>query len=606
MWFETLRGRRSTGERALGIALLLACLTATAAPAAAVEPANGEDMGGVYLLADGRIITILSGAHSAEFELDGVWVALRATGEDRWTARDEPHEDLIVHRSAGGEVTGIELSGPEGRITGTRVDMYGVEEVTFEGPGAILSGSLLLPSGPGPHPGVVIVQGAEIGTRETYRLTASHLARRGVAVLIYDKRGLGRSTGRFVDGTFDTLTADALAGLAALGGHPGIDPDRVGMMGFSQGAWLIAQAATASDDVSFVIPVSGSGFTPAAAAAWLSGNLLSLRGLDGPTIDAAARAWSMMYSSLDLVDAGVMPRIPDVPGFWFHRLDPYLDSEALWRRVAQPVLGLWGELDCQVPAVESAQRLFAALRSGGNRNHTLRVFPGGSHALALVPPCTHEMGGMHSHGMRYRFADGFLEAPAAWILSLVAPRETSQLIVPSVATDSPLGWHQEPDRGVPWYGTFLPQMAAFAVLLVALAGLALVRLWAVTLGRRKRDRLVPPAARLLASLGVATGLVGLLLGQGGIAEILTLGDVHADFVWGGPVVDGVPPMLAAASAAATASLTLMAAAAVVLAVARVGTGRRLVAGLRPTLAVGAVFAAWAAYWGMFALRLPIG
>jgi uncharacterized protein len=561
--------------------------------ALAAEDSRGESPGGTYVLADGRVLTVI------------VWVGLRADGEDRLFAADAPGEVITIRREPDGSIDGLEITTPDGvTLTADKVTLFTEEPVSFSGSGATLSGTMLIPSAPGPHPAVVIVHGAEIGTRDTYRLIAAYFARRGVAALIYDKRGLGESTGRFIDGTFDVLTADALSGLALARSHPDIDSDRVGMVGFSQGGWIIAMAAVDNTDVSFLIPVSASGYTPAEAAAWLSGNLLALRGFDGHAIAMAARGWAMMYSTLGLVDAGVMPRIPDVPGFWFHRLDPYVASTDLWSQVEQPILGLWGELDCQLPARESALAIHGALRAGGNRDHTLRVLAGGSHGLALVSPCFHEMGGMSHHGSRFAYVDGYLDGPAEWILSRETPQTASSLSTPDPATESPLGWHQEPAGDVAWYGTFIPQVGSFVVLLLGFAALVGAWLWRMMFRRRRLEPGVAAWIRNLVGLGAVAGIVAVVLGQGGIAELLTLGDVHADFIMGGPTVDGISPMLTMASTAATASVTFLAAAGVTVAVTRLGAGDRVPAVIGAALPAGVLFLGWIAYWGFLSLRLP--
>jgi uncharacterized protein len=599
----TQNTRRIGTTRFVVVATMVLALAGVVPVAAEATERPTDDFRGTYALDDGRILTMIGTARSSDFELDGVQVGLRSDGDDRFVASDDPGEVITVVRGADGSVVGIELAVPgEPVLTGERVTLYTEEPVAFTGPGAELAGTLLLPEGPGPHPMVVIVHGAEFGTREKYRLMATHFARRGVAALIYDRRGTGESEGSFAGASFDVLAADALAAVAAMRSRETIDADRVGLLGFSQGGWVIAMAALESDEVAFLIPVSASGFTPAAAAAWLSGNLLALRGLDERSTSIAARGWRMMYSSLQLVERGIMPPIPHVPGFWFHSLDPYLESADLWAPVRQPVLGIWGETDCQVPAVESAQALLGALRAGGNQDHTLRVLAGASHGIHLVEPCAHELGGMHHHGARSAYAPGFLEGPAEWIHSRETPRASSSLTLPETATESPLGWHQDPGVDAPWYGTLLVQMLALTVLLLAFGGVALAWVGSMTFGRRRLAS-TEPWTRNFAGFGAVAGFVGVVLALGGIAELLTLGDVHADFVWGGPEVDGVSPMLAAAAAVITTSIVLLGAAGMLEWVGRAGgqNDRRIPRRTIVAVAAGVMLAAWAGSWGVLSL-----
>ena len=88
------------------------------------------------------------------------------------------------------------------------------------------------------------------------------LAEAGFAVLLPDKRGSGRSEGDWRDTSFNALAADARAAVDVLKRQPGIDPDRIGLLGISQGGWIGPLAAHGHSDVAFVINVSGAALTP--------------------------------------------------------------------------------------------------------------------------------------------------------------------------------------------------------------------------------------------------------------------------------------------------------------------------------------------------------
>lgn len=72
---------------------------------------------------------------------------------------------------------------------------YREKEVRFSNGEITLSGTVYLPSKTGPHPAVVFIHGDGPDIREGYRFFAELFARRGIAALIYDKRGTGASTG---------------------------------------------------------------------------------------------------------------------------------------------------------------------------------------------------------------------------------------------------------------------------------------------------------------------------------------------------------------------------------------------------------------------------
>lgn len=126
-----------------------------------------------------------------------------------------------------------------------------------------LAGTLYLPVSGGPHPAVVFIH----GSGEAHRLgfggpwITTPLVEAGVAVLTYDKRGVGESEGKCCpgdDGDFDTLAADAMAAIDALVSRDDIDRRHVGLLGISQAGWVIPIVVDRSPDVSFTVIFSGS------------------------------------------------------------------------------------------------------------------------------------------------------------------------------------------------------------------------------------------------------------------------------------------------------------------------------------------------------------
>jgi pimeloyl-ACP methyl ester carboxylesterase len=86
---------------------------------------------------------------------------------------------------------------------------------------------------------------------------AEHCAARGIAVLLFDKPGLGRSTGDWSKQTFDDRADDALAAIRYLKSLPQIDSASIGLIGHSQGGWIAQLAASRSAEVSFIITLAG-------------------------------------------------------------------------------------------------------------------------------------------------------------------------------------------------------------------------------------------------------------------------------------------------------------------------------------------------------------
>jgi pimeloyl-ACP methyl ester carboxylesterase len=137
--------------------------------------------------------------------------------------------------------------------------------VHFTCEGGIQVASVYLPAGPGPHPGVVWVHGNGPQTRLHYGPgVTGALVQAGIAILSYDKRGLGDSQGVCCPGDqghFNLLAADAMGAINALRAMPDINPNQVGLIGASQAGWIIPIAAARSPDVAFTAVVDGPAVT---------------------------------------------------------------------------------------------------------------------------------------------------------------------------------------------------------------------------------------------------------------------------------------------------------------------------------------------------------
>ena len=268
-----------------------------------------------------------------------------------------------------------------------------------------LAGTLLMPAGAGPHPAVVFVHGSGDASRQENHWLAAELQQAGIAALIYDKRGAGSSTGDWVVSTFDDLAADALAGVRAVQGYPGIDPEHVGLYGQSQGGWIVPLAASHSADVAFVIVVSAAGVNPRYQMRYLFMCMSRAAGVSG--VHLALR--DLLY----MLVTGVFIKLPPwlYPRRWGLKAGQEIyqfDPMPVWERVRQPVLAIWGAADAVVPAHGSARVIERALRRGGNREVTIRLLPGRDHILQLV-----------ASGNRVEGESSYSDTIVAWICETV-------------------------------------------------------------------------------------------------------------------------------------------------------------------------------------------
>ena len=245
----------------------------------------------------------------------------------------------------------------------TQVREARVEPIRFSSSGVALAGALHLPRAEGRVPAAVLVHGSGRMTRDDMaRFMAARLNAMGIAVLAYDKRGVGESEGEYSgigpgnsDRMFGLLAGDALAGVAALASRPEIDPKRIGLIGNSQGGWIAPLAASRSADVAFVVSLSGPAVTVGEEIAYSN-----LAGADPG-------------SQQGLRDAAIESAFRDFKGP--HGYDPV----PVIRALRTPSLWILGERDRSLPVARSVENLERIKAEG--KPITLRVLPGLDHGL---------------------------------------------------------------------------------------------------------------------------------------------------------------------------------------------------------------------------------
>jgi len=278
---------------------------------------------------------------------------------------------------------------------------YREAEVTFESDGTRLAAALLVPHTPPPYPGLVFIHGS--GTSDRTNTFAAQLARRlaqnGIAVLLPDKRGSGKSGGDWKSVGLEALADDAVAGVRFLRQLNGVQRDAVGLLGFSQGGHVAPLAATLGEPVAFVINVSGS-LVPLLEQMFDEVEMLAEReGLTSADIEQvnqihrlavsygrSGQGWNEYRSLLEAARAGhlkgtrTVEGFPDTPDHWMWqwaaRAADY-DPLPYWRRVKAPALVVYGEEDTQVRVSKSV----AVHEKLGDRA-SVRVYENAGHGLS--------------------------------------------------------------------------------------------------------------------------------------------------------------------------------------------------------------------------------
>jgi dipeptidyl aminopeptidase/acylaminoacyl peptidase len=315
------------------------------------------------------------------------------------------------------------------------------EPVSFASGDVTLAGSLRRPATPGRHPAVVYAHGSGPGTRNQISLLAHFFLHRGMAVLSYDKRGVGQSTGDWRQIDFPELASDALAAVGFLRSRPDIDPGRIGLYGISQGGWVVSLAASRSTDVAFFISHSGPGVSPRKQEFTMLTNIMTMSGFSEADVDGVLQAMSLLYEygrtgkNGDKLDELVLkleqnPKLADFlpplskevdrdklyekqkigdPGWFFH-LDVDYDPIPALKRIRCPALLIFGKHDYTVPVEESVARIEAALKETGNGRCRVVVLPNAGHGVLEMDSAK-----TAQPAVPMRVAEGYLQLLGDWL-----------------------------------------------------------------------------------------------------------------------------------------------------------------------------------------------
>jgi dienelactone hydrolase len=278
---------------------------------------------------------------------------------------------------------------------------YRRETVAFEAGPNRFGGTMYIPRGSvGPRPAVLVLHGSGPVSRGAYHFLADRLARGGRIVLNVDKRGVGKSSGRYYgDNTgqrtpLEQRADDAAAALAFLRRDKRVDANVVGVFAISQGGWVFPLLAK-RDSLRFAVMMSGP---------------------------AVSTGEEETFSELTNEQADHFGRRP--PPIPFPELDRRMRSTAPagydprgdLAHVATPTLWLFGDWDTSLP-VDASVRVLDTLRAAGAR-FTIRRFAESNHGLFVV---------RGPNGRRLaRFAPGVWDTVSAWLDRYAANDRTAR------------------------------------------------------------------------------------------------------------------------------------------------------------------------------------
>lgn len=327
---------------------------------------------------------------------------------------------------------------------------YAIKEVTFSG-GAedvTLAGTLTVPDGSDatPVPAVVLVSGSgaqnrdeEIFDHKPFWVIADYFARQGIAVLRYDDRGTAQSTGDFAGSTSADFANDAEAAFAFLRKQAGIDPERVGICGHSEGGLIAPLIAARNDSVAFIVLMAGPSVNGAEISKSQSRLILEASGASEEQLESSVQIQGILVGlaqqkpelseaefkqqakekispllteenqkNLDVVVASAWTQIGNK---WFRYFMQYEPSVSL-EKVRCPVLAIFGEKDLQVDPELNMPPMKRALEAAPTEDFKVVVLPDLNH---LFQECSTGM--LDEYGeLEQTIHPSVLELMSTWVL----------------------------------------------------------------------------------------------------------------------------------------------------------------------------------------------
>jgi len=320
---------------------------------------------------------------------------------------------------------------------------YREENVTLDNQvaNARLAGMLTVPAGPGPFPAVVLLSDAgsqdrngTVGEFGPLGWLADYLTRRGIAVLRFDDRGTGESTGAAAI-TTASLVSDVQAALGFLHTRPELDQRHLGLIGHGEGGNVALLAAAQLQPPAFVVGLAPYGLPGGEIA--LHRQEATLASLQTMPVQLAA-AIKRQQTIIDVIRQTInnsQARV--IVANILRRDNPVLDEATVQARAAEmvsssyraflsfdpsegiapvtcPVLLLYGSADHTLNVDANLAALTKALKT--NKAVTARKLPGVNHLFQPDP----DQWPIISGQSQPNFSPAAQEAIRAWIMAQVS------------------------------------------------------------------------------------------------------------------------------------------------------------------------------------------
>jgi len=300
---------------------------------------------------------------------------------------------------------------------------YLMEDILFKNKvsNITLAGTLTLPRGKKKFPAVILISGsgpqnrdAEMFGHKPFFVLSDYLTRKGIAVLRFDDRGIGKSEGIFENAITSDFANDVRAAMDYLRSRTEINDNKIGLIGHSEGGIIAPMIASENPDVRFIVLLAGTGISGKEILLSQQKMIAQTRGLSEKVWRGIVEINKKTYQIIEETEDSellkeklnqhlantpnsgelgksnhqslIKSQITQITTPWFKNFLSYDPKYAL-QKVICPVLAINGEKDIQVNSQVNLKAIGQALKSGGNKDYIIKELSGLNHMFQSCDTC---------------------------------------------------------------------------------------------------------------------------------------------------------------------------------------------------------------------------
>ena len=311
---------------------------------------------------------------------------------------------------------------------------YKIEAVSIVNGNTKLPANLFIPTSSAPTGAVIMVCGTGKHIKEEYNGWADLFASKGIAVLTYDKRNVTdfpklnirqRSSDIVLPGE---LESDVQSAFELLKSRKDIDPGKIGLLGFSQGAVIVPVVAANNPDIAFIVAISGNTTTDKVFIIDQALNKLKARNTPDAIITRTEELLNALFQyAKDRKNGKALQKQLDdayAAEYGQYALPRYLPNEdelkylstwnsfehdpsKYWSKLSIPCYVVYGDMDRFIP-VEKSVAILNNIFAGKQSQLTLKVYAGADHFIKTVPD--------RNNFDFPKFSSGYIEDLTNWVV----------------------------------------------------------------------------------------------------------------------------------------------------------------------------------------------